>query len=59
MNIEIPTDPDYFGQEIDESKIKVGSVMALQMLIDIALGEEGVAHSYYETFKRTHTKNND
>jgi len=33
--------------------------MALQMLIDIALGEEGVAHSYYETFKRTHTKNND
>jgi hypothetical protein len=58
MNIEIPTGPDYAGQEIDESEVKVGSIMAIQMLVDIALGEEDVANSYYEAFKKAQTKNN-
>ena len=58
MNIEIPTDPDYSGQEIDEKEVKVGSVMALQMLWDIALGEKDVANSYYEAYRNAQVKNN-
>ena len=38
INIEIPTNSDYDGQEINEKDVKVGSVMVLQMVIDIALG---------------------
>jgi len=46
INIEIPANPDFFGQEIDEAEIKVGSVLALKMLVDIALGEDDIANSY-------------
>lgn len=38
VNVEIPTSPDWDGQEIDESNIVPGSVLSLQMLIEVASG---------------------
>ncbi len=38
INLEIPTNPDYAGQEIDEEGIVPGSILSLQMLIQVASG---------------------
>jgi hypothetical protein len=38
VNVEIPTNPDYDGQEIDEGGIVPGSVITLQMLFEVASG---------------------
>lgn len=38
VNIEIPTNPDYDGQEIDEDGIVPGPILSLQMLIEVASG---------------------
>jgi hypothetical protein len=37
---EIPTNPDFDGQEIDEATISPGTVIALKMLCAFALGSE-------------------
>jgi hypothetical protein len=38
VNVEIPTNPDYDGQEIDETGITPGALMSLQILIEVANG---------------------
>ena len=38
VNVEIPTNPDFDGQEIDEESIVPGPVLSLQMLIEVASG---------------------
>lgn len=38
INVEIPTNPDYDGKEIDEAGIVPGAVLSLQMLIEVASG---------------------
>lgn len=38
VNVEIPTNPDFDGQEIDEDGIVPGAVLGLQMLIEVAAG---------------------
>jgi hypothetical protein len=38
VNVEIATDPDYDGQEIDHAGIVPGAVLSLQMLIEVASG---------------------
>jgi hypothetical protein len=38
VNVEIPTNPDYDGEEIDEAGIVPGAVLSLQMLIEVASG---------------------
>lgn len=38
VNVEIPTNPDFDGQDIDESDIVPGSILSLQMLIEVASG---------------------
>ena len=38
VNLEIPTNPDFDGQEIDEEGIVPGAVLSLQMLIQVASG---------------------
>jgi len=38
VNVEIPTNPDFDGQEIDEEGIVPGAVLSLQMLIEVASG---------------------
>lgn len=38
VNVEISTNPDFDGQEIDESSIVSDSILSLQMLIEVASG---------------------
>lgn len=38
VNLEIATNPDFDGQEIDEEGIVPGSILSLQMLIEVASG---------------------
>lgn len=38
VNVEIPTNPDYDGKEVDESGVVPGAVLSLQMLIEVASG---------------------
>ncbi len=38
LNVEIPTNPDYDGQEIDEVGITPGALISLQMLMEVASG---------------------
>ncbi|WP_300753368.1 hypothetical protein [Janthinobacterium sp.] len=38
VNVELPTNPDFDGKEIDEEGIVPGAVLSLQMLIQVASG---------------------
>lgn len=38
VNVEISTNPDFDGQEIDQTGIVPGAVLSLQMLIEVASG---------------------
>ncbi len=38
VNVEIPTNPDYDGEEIDHAGIVPGAILSLQMLIEVASG---------------------
>jgi len=51
-NVEIPTNPDYDGQEIDEGGIIPGLVMNIQLLCDIALGDDEGSRYYYNEFRK-------
>lgn len=51
-NVETPSDPGFDGQEVKEDEIHPGSVLALQLLCDIALGSDEESRFYYEEFRR-------
>jgi hypothetical protein len=54
VNVEIPTNPDFDGEKIDETGIVPGPTMGLRLLIDIALGSEEESRLYINEFlKRT------
>jgi hypothetical protein len=38
VNVELSTNPDFDGEEIDEAGIVPGSILSLQMLIEVASG---------------------
>lgn len=46
VNVEIPTNPDYDGQAIDESGITPGALISLQMLIDVASGSTALLEEW-------------
>ena len=50
VNVEIPINPDYDGQNINEDEITPGINITLQLLFDIALGNEEEAKKYYDEF---------
>ena len=50
LNVEIPTNPDFDGQEIDEDGIVPGQIMTIRLLADIALGSEEESKFYYKEF---------
>lgn len=50
LNIEIPISGEFIDQEIKESDVQIGSIMWLQMLTDIALGDDNIANSYYQEY---------
>jgi hypothetical protein len=50
VTVEIPTNPDFDGKEIDEDGIVPGPIMTLRLLADIALGSEEESSFYYNEF---------
>lgn len=48
VNVDIATDPDYDGAEIDKDKITPGSVLMIQMMLDVAAGND----EYLKHFKK-------
>lgn len=46
VNVDMPTNPDYDGQEIDEKGITPGSVLMVQLMLDVANGNEEYLHHY-------------
>lgn len=52
VNVEIPTNPDFDGVDIDENEIIAGPIANLKMMIDIALGTDEKAEYYIKEFKK-------
>ena len=52
INVEIPTSPDFDGREVDANGIVPGPVMSMQLLMDIALGDEERSQFYYNEFRK-------
>ncbi len=52
VNVDIPTNPDFDGQEVDEKGIAPGRVLGLQLLCDLALGDEQKSRYYLEEFRK-------
>lgn len=50
LNVEIPTNSDFDGREIDEEDIIPGRIITLRLLLDIALGTENESKRYYNEF---------
>ena len=50
VNVEIATDPDLAGREIDEDGVTPGSILIMQILSRVALGEEDEAWELYRAF---------
>lgn len=51
-NFEIPINPDYDGINIDEEEIVPGRIAGLQLLREIALGDEERSRFYYDEFRK-------
>jgi hypothetical protein len=51
-NVEIPTNPDFDGAEVDEGGFVPGPVMTMQLLMDIALGDDERSRLYYDGFRK-------
>jgi len=49
VNVEIPTNPDYDGQEIREDAIIPGPVIMLQLMLEVASGNE----QFLQHFRRS------
>ena len=56
VNVDIPTNPDFDGKEIDEAGIVPGPIMTLQLMLEVALGEAEQAWSYFNEFKKRGAK---
>ncbi|MEW6658455.1 MAG: hypothetical protein AB1424_07320 [Thermodesulfobacteriota bacterium] len=56
LNVEIPTDEDFSDMEIDESHITPGPIAMLQVLLDVALGDEERSKFYYQEFTKAVSK---
>ncbi|TNI27560.1 hypothetical protein [Aeromonas veronii] len=52
VNYELPIHPDYSKQEVDENEIKVGTVMMIKMMMQIAFGQEPEEGYYYNEIKK-------
>ena len=57
INVEIPTDEDFADKEIDESHIIPGPIAMLQVLLDVALGDEERSKFYYQEFTNLINRN--
>lgn len=49
VNFEIPINPDFDGQKIDEEGIVPGPVLALQMMLEVMSGNEALLNQYQKS----------
>ncbi|WP_341303246.1 hypothetical protein [Pseudomonas sp. TMP25] len=49
INLDIATNPDFDGQEIDEAGIVPGSILSLQVLIEVASGNTELLEQWRKT----------
>lgn len=52
VNVEIPINPDFDGQDINEEGIVPGAVLSLQMLIEVASGNTELLEHWRKTRSR-------
>jgi hypothetical protein len=52
MEVEIPTNPDFDAKEVDSDDVQPGSVLSLQILLDVALGDEEKSRYYFDEFRK-------
>lgn len=50
--VEIPTDPDMDGKDIDYDGITPGPIMTMRLLCDLALGSEAQSQFYLKEFRK-------
>lgn len=50
VNVELPTNPDYDGAEIDEDGILSGPSWVMQLLTQVALGDDEEAWEFHRKF---------
>ena len=53
--VDIPTNPDFDGQEIDRQGIVPGPVLQVQLLLQVALGNEQESRMYLEEFRQRYS----
>ncbi len=51
-NVELPTNPDFDGVEVNDLEITPGPILMLSVMYNIALGDEATSNSYYDEFKK-------
>ncbi len=51
-NVDIPANPDYDGKEVAEAGITPGPVMGMQLLMDIALGDDKRSKFYFDELRK-------
>lgn len=59
VNVEIPTDPDLYDNDIEIDNITPGSIITLRLMVDIALGSDEKASYYYNEFIKRVRRNSD
>ena len=52
VNFEMALNPGYSGQEVNENEIKIGTLLMIDMTMQIAFGEEPEEGYYYKQMKR-------
>jgi hypothetical protein len=58
LNVEIPTNENFADKQIYESHIIPGPIAMLQVLLDVALGDEERSKFYYQEFTNLIKSNN-
>lgn len=48
VNVEIPTNPDFDGEDIDEEGVVPGPIVILQLILEVAFGNNDLLKSYKE-----------
>jgi hypothetical protein len=56
VNVEIATDPDLVDKEIDEDGILPGRILTMQILVNVALGNDKETNAFLEAFRRAQAK---
>ncbi len=51
-NVDILTNPDFDGKDIDDEEIIPGAAIGLQLLWNVALGDDEQSRFYYEEFTK-------